>query len=390
MQHYKFGQPEGRFVGKFGKYNVYSGSISPADPSEGPVKVQKHHVPGEFDFYYGPSTGGLIESIGFKLTTPGETIVSVEADASYKRRKIAIRGLSVDDAILRVERINGFHSASNTIAFLEAVEDASGIQSDPMVRKSRIAALELERIRSHLEVLKRMAEPAGFGVPVNQIGYLREKTSRIISEAFGHRFFFGSLKVNRVLIEPANIARKVAGISKEFGRIFDNIQESKIFLNRLQTTGITNLEEMVGPVARAAGLEYDARYDSPTLDYRGLGFRPVLRDEKDSFGRLMVRGQEILESCSILENLDIEYSGNDFNSGLKDGEGAARIESPAGDLFYYVKLQEGKIEDIGMVSPSYLNIKAFEQSMKENLFPDFNTNWEGFGVWASEMEVDLE
>ncbi len=369
---------------------MYSGSISPADTSENPVKIQKRNIPGEFDFYYGPSTGGLIESIGFRLTTPGETIVSVETDASYKRRKIAVRGLSVEDAILRVERINGFHSASNTIAFLEAVEDASGIQSEPTVKKARIAALELERIRSHLEVLKRMAEPAGFGVPVNQLGYLREKTSRIISEAFGHRFFFGSLMVNRVLIEPASIARKVVGISKEFGRIFDNIQESKIFLNRLQTTGITNLEEMVGPVARAAGLEYDARQDSPTLDYSGLGFKPVLRNEKDSFARLMVRGQEILESCRILENLDMESSGNDSKPDLKDGEGAARIESPAGDLFYYVKLNEGKIEDIGMASPSYLNMKAFEQSMKENLFPDFNTNWEGFGVWASEMEVDLE
>lgn len=331
-----------------------------------------------------------MESVGFRLTTPGETIVSVDTNTAYKRRKIVVKGLSVEDAILRVERINGFHSASHTIAFLKAVEDASGIQSEAGVDTARIAALELERIRSNLEVLKRMAEPAGFAVPVNQIGYLREKATRIISEAFGHRYFFGSQMVNRSFVEPSNIAKKVSGISGEFSRIFHNIQESKIFLNRLQTTGVTSLEEMVGPVARAAGMEYDARLDSPTLDYSGLGFKPVVRNEKDSFGRFMVRGQEILESCSILENLDIRSPGNEENFNIHDGEGAARIESPAGDLFYYVKTNDGKIGDIWMVTPSSLNVKAFEQSMKANMFPDFNTNWEGFGVWASEMEVDLQ
>ncbi len=390
MQHYKFGKPEGRFIGKFRDYEVYLGSISRATRSEDTVKIKKPAVPGQFDFYYGPSTGGLIESVGFRLTTPGEAIASVETDTSYKRRRICVRGLSVEDAVLRVERINGFHSASHTIAFLKAVEDATGIQPEPGVEKARIAALELERIRSHLEVLKRMAEPAGFSVPVNQIGYLREKVSRIISEAFGHRFFFGSHMVNKVIVDPVNIAKRISGLSKEFSRIFDGLQESKIFLNRLQTTGITNLGEMVGPVARAAGNEYDARLDSPDINYGDLGFKPVFRNEGDSFGRFMVRGQEILESCNLLEHLEMEPTGNQAKLNPRDGEGAARIESPAGDLFYYVKLQAGKIEDIGMVTPSALNVRAFEQSMKDNLFPDFNTNWESFGVWVSEMEVDLE
>lgn len=390
MQHYKFGQPEGRFIGNYKEYSIYSSSISKTESSESAGKNEKQLAPGEFNFYYGPSTGGLIESVGFRITTPGETIVNVETDTSYKRRKVTIKGLSVDDAILKVERINGFHSASHTIAFLRAVEDASDILPDPKVEKARIAALELERIRSNLEVLKRMAEPAGFSVPVNQIGYLREKISRIISEAFGHRFFFGSQMVNGVLLEPSNISKKVSIISGEFSRIFHNIQESKIFLNRLQNTGTTNLTEMVGPVARAAGMKYDARLDSPSIDYSELGFNPVVRTEKDSFGRFMVRGQEILESCSMVENLDLTPLGKIDELNFKDGEGASRIESPAGDLFYYVKLKEGKIEDVWMVSPSTLNVKAFEQSMKSNLFPDFNTNWEGFGVWASEMEVDLE
>ena len=41
-----------------------------------------------------------------------------------------------------------------------------------------------------------MAQAAGFGVPVNQLAYLREKVSRIIGRRGGHRYFFGVNSIN--------------------------------------------------------------------------------------------------------------------------------------------------------------------------------------------------
>lgn len=391
MEHYKFGKPEGRHIGDYGRYSVYERTIVRMDSAGSAGKTIHNPAPGEFDFYYGPSTGGLMESVGFRLTTPGEMISSAEVNPDFKKRVLRLKGLTVDDALLRIERLNGFHSASHTVAFLAAVEDALQFEVPEQVKKARIVMLELERIRSNLEVVKRMCEPAGFGVPVNQIGYLREKASRIISEASGHRFFFGISGTGKASINVAGAGKALSVLGSEFNRIFQGLQESKIFLNRLQNNGITAGVELTGPAARAAGRRVDARLDSPDLPYSELSFEPVVRDEKDCFGRFMVRGQEILQSVELIHSVGDPGAVNKSpHTGKESGEGAGRVESPQGDLFYYVKLDDGKLADIWYVSPSSMNVRAFEQSMKGNIFTDFHFNWESFGIWISELGVELK
>ena len=390
MELYKFGKPEGRYIGHSGKFKVYSGSISMENAYSAPQKNVHISAPGEFDFYYGPATGGLLESVGMKLTNPGEIINGMEVNPDFKRRSIAMTGLTVEDALLRVERINGFHSASHAISFLTAVEDALGIEVPDTLQKTRIVMLELERIRSNMEVLKRMCEPAGFGVPVNQLGYLREKVSRIISEVAGHRFFFGVNGIGKAAIDTTRIGDRLKGVKNEFTRIFEGLQESKIFLNRLQNNGITRDEPLLGPAARAAGMGIDARLDFPVLPYSQLEFKPAIRNEKDCFARFMVRGEEILNSADLIDRIGfIANLATDNIAASGSGEGASRIESPQGDLFYYVKVKEGHLQDVWFVTPSELNISAFESSMLGNIFTDFHFNWESYGIWISEMGVEF-
>ena len=390
MEWYKFSKPDGRYIGSYGEYDIYSSSISPHNNELSAEEKEYRKAPGEFSFMYGPATGGMLESVGVELVTPGELIRQSKVMPDFKKRTLRIRGLTVADALLIVERLNGFHSASHAIAFLSAVEDAAEITIGEEVAKARIFMLELERIRSNLEVMKRMCEPAGFGVPVNQLGYLREKVSRVISSAAGHRFFFGVNGVNRAGIDAAGAGKKISSIKDEFLRIFDGLQESKIFLNRLQNNGITRNQELIGPAARAAGIMADARLDSHTLPYAETAYKPVIREEKDSFGRFMVRGEEIIRSAEMLEALDVPDIGHHADTAFTaSGEGAARVESPQGDLFYYAKLKDGRIDDLWFISPSMMNIRAFEKSMAGNIFTDFHFNWESFGIWISEAGVEF-
>ncbi len=385
--HYKFGEPAGRYLGPGGGYHVYSGSISEAAPQGyGDIHVHKMAA-GEFNFQYGPSTGGLMESVGISLTTPGELINSVGVDPYFKARELKLKGQGIETALLMVERINGFHAASNSLAFLMAVEDALGIETSEEVQKARILQLELERIRSNLEVMKRMCEPAGFGVPTNQLGYLREKVSRIISSASGHRFFFGVNAPGYASIAYSGINEKLNVARQEFERIFYALLESKIFLNRLQNNGVTKDQFLSGPAARASGLRYDSRLDSGLLPYGDTPFFPAVREEKDCFGRFSVRGEEILNSIDIIASLGNLRETDRHVSKAGDGEGCARLESPQGDIFYYVKIRDGKLEDIWHVSPGVLNVRAFQESMKGNIFTDFHFNWESFGIWISEIGV---
>ncbi len=386
MRYYRFGKPEGRFIGNTEKYSVYERTIS---DNRIDISYETYrNIPGEFTFGYGPATGGLLESVAFDIHTPGELIRHVDVDPYRKKRTLKIIGLDPRDALLMVERINGFHAASHAIAFEIAVEDALGIEVSNRVRYSRLIMIELERMRSNLQVVKRLCESASFGVPQNQIAYLQEEISRIISRAAGHRYFFSASSIGGCNLNTDKIDSAVKRIRDDFSGIFDGLLQSRIFLNRLQNNGIIKEGNLTGPAARAAGMEIDARIDNKDLPYSELGFRPFLFDEPDAFGRFYVRSQEILESAEIISRA-IEYSGNSDAAPTShmSGEGAARIESPQGDLFYYVNIENGIVKDLQIASPSVINIDAFIRSMAGNIFTDFHFNWESFGIWISELAV---
>ena len=390
MQYYKTTMGNGRYIGQTRNHTVYADSIVP------PLKVDKKSseiIPGELIFNYGPSTGGLIESVRIALSTPGEMIRSVAVDPAYKLRKLKLTGLSLFDAFMLVERINGYHSSSYQAAFIKAAEDALLIENNGSVDEGLILQMELERIRSHLNVLERLCEPAGFGVPYHQLAQMREEVARLISSIYGHRYFFGvhASSESSMQISPG-LTDTTTGIEKRFSLLFESLQDSKIFVNRLQGTGPISKRWLVGPAARAAGYRYDARTDSPSLNYEGYGFDPIVEDGKDAFARFLVRGNEISSSFAIVKHVISKGKpGNARLGGMHGtGIGASRVESPQGDLFCYLSVNDGMVENIEFCSPSISNIIAFEQSMQGNIFTDFHFNWESFGIWISEAGVEIE
>ncbi|MEM3852576.1 MAG: hypothetical protein QXP70_06205, partial [Methanomassiliicoccales archaeon] len=383
MKYYTFGKPTGRYIGSSGDLQVYSDSIYRGQAFT--ISSAARRFPEDISFRYGPSTGGMIEAMGVDFLTPGELIKDVHLEPEHKLRHLQILGRPVEDAILVVERINAFHAAANSIAFASAVEDAVGIEITKGVMLSRILGLELERIRSHLYVIERLCQAAGFGVPAHQLSYLRERMSRVISAACGHRYFFNSVRYGNSHIEKDKVVPEVRGVAAEFERIYRDLMESRLFINRLINNGRISYDKLVGPAARASGHAYDARADSQVLDYSGMSFTPVVRSNADALARMQVRAEEILQSADIIEEAakravvahpETECRGS--------GEGAARVESPQGDLFYFVKVEDSKISGIAMVSPSKSNMWAFSESMKGNVFTDFHFNWESFGIWICE------
>ena len=390
MKYYSFGEPSGRFIGYSQGFKVYATTI--ARQYTDMRQPEKKAVPqGEFYFGYGPSTGGMIESVGVDLLTPGELITEAYVNPSYKQRNVTIRGRTIGDASLIVERINAFHCAAHSIAFASAVEDALGFDLPDGIAHTRIIALELERIRSNLLVIERMCQPAGFGVPANQLAILREEATRIVSRATGHRYFFSSISPGCSMMNLSGVGNAVRKISSTFSRIYDDLLESKVFMSRLINNGKVSIDSLIGPAARASGQARDARIDSATLPYSRFGFTPVLHETSDAFARFQVRSEEILQSARIIgDAIEGAETAGRVEKLEGEGEGAARVESPQGDLFYYVKIENSIVWDVIMISPSSPNIAAFTQSMKGNIFTDFHFNWESFGIWISEAGMVLQ
>ncbi len=389
MYWYEEGEPDGRFIGYTKRHTIYGNHYRPYE--EPLPETAAKRKPEEFVFAYGPSTGGLMESVGLDLLTPGEKISSITVDPDYKLRRIKVTGMSVQDALLRVERINGFHSASHSICFLRAVEDALQLDIPDSLQFNRIAQIETERIRSHLLVVQKLAESAGFGVPVNQLSMLRETVSRIIGTSCGHRYFFSVNGTGHSIFKTDHLKERLGEVVDDFHKIYEGLMESKLFLNRLQGNGINRDPDSTGPAARGSGMVHDARNEIEVLPYHQLDYVPVVRDEGDAFSRFMIRSDEIFQSYDFIKKID-RYAGTVYEEPAfepVDGSGMARIESPSGDLFYSVEIKDGNIMDVGMISPSWRNVKSFRTSMEGNIFTDFHFNWESFGIWISELGVVL-
>lgn len=392
MKYYKWSDKgEGRKIGKIGNYCLYDKVITEESCEEINISTDDKYY-GTFKFVYGPSAGGLLESVKFDITTDGERILNINS-IPYKIRKIKVTGLSWEDALLKIERINAPFSVSHTIAFLLAIEDAMNIEQDYQTQLKRIALLELERIRNHLFVIGRLTETASLSVPTFHLLYLIEETNRLIGKLCGHRYFFGVNYINKVNCNFEKLF-KILDIVKEFRLIFEGLLESRIFIDRLQQNGILRDRDSIGPAARAAGLGYDARLELNILPYKEIGFKIVKAEDADAFGRFLVRGYEIIESSKMLIELTDIIKDNTNTKEYKaindEGEGLARVESPSGDLAYYVKIKEGRVISAQLLSPSYVNLKSFMKSVKGTIFTDFQFNWESFGIWISEIGVNLE
>jgi len=383
-----------RFIGRLGRYWLYSDRLLPAEyPSEDFFEAKQDDISGpagSFTFDYGPVAGGLIESVRIRLNTYGEYIRRATLEPK-KIRTVKVTG-NVQDALLGIERVNGNFAASHAVAFLIALEKASSTVAPPAVQLSRVLQIELERIRNHVFVIHRIAETAGFSVPAAELLYIMEKVNRVIGRVFGHRYFYGVNGFKRATTGGGINLTEFEQITEEFQEVFRGLLESRIFIDRLQGNGVVTDSRSIGPTARAAGFEYDARLDGDySTVYAQLGYRLLRHSSPDAFGRLLIRGEEVAQSLALIRSA-VEKREEFCDDAKPDdasveGIGLGRIESPSGDLAYSVNLHDGRLIELSLLPPSVPNIRLFLESVVSSGFTDVPFNWESFGIWMSEVGV---
>jgi Ni,Fe-hydrogenase III large subunit len=349
----------------------------------------EHPVSGDniFPFNYGPSTGGMTETVNFKIYTYGERILSISVYPDYKIREIKIQEESFEMALLNMERFNGFHSFSYSSLLSKTIEQTMGINVDLDTVKTRIILLETERIISHIFKSARLCEASSQNIAGYWLLYLRENLMRIVAQSSGHRYMFGINKVGglRRKIDVDKIVIKVKETVKEFRKVLNGLYSSRIFLDRIANTCINKENFSRGPVLRATGSTYDFR----KLDsyYKNIEFNVCSDKGGDSLSRFMVFTEEVMESLKIIEqaaelkDVDI-HNSNTIESNLVTG-----IETPSGDARMILKLEEDKIKSIKLRTPSVLNMEAFALGIGGNVLTDIPFAFESFGIWISEMGV---
>ncbi len=117
------------------------------------------------------------------------------------------------------------------------------------------------------------------------------------------------------------------------------------------------------------GIALDVRKDDPYAAYDEIPFNVVSYNECDTWARLMVRADEILESLDILD-----YAFNHIPGGrlrvrvqrkIPEGEAVSRVEAPRGELIHYVK-SDGTAYPyrVKVRAPTLANLVAFPDAIR--------------------------
>jgi NADH-quinone oxidoreductase subunit D len=257
-----------------------------------------------------PSTHGVLRLV---LELDGEVIQSVLPTIGYLHTGIekTAEQKKWQQVIPLVERMDYLGAQSNSLAYALSVEKLLGLEMPQRVKDIRVLLAELQRLASHLIWIGTHAMEIG---AVSMLFYAvreRELLLNINELIAGFRFFPSYIRIGglredlpRGFHEAVNaFLDRFPGKIDEFERL---LTKNDIFRRRTEGVGAISLENayawgLVGPIARAAGSDYDVRKYFPYCGYERYDFQIPTATEGDVYARYRVRVAEMRESVKICQ-----------------------------------------------------------------------------------------
>lgn len=257
-----------------------------------------------------PATHGVFQNI---LELDGERIVSSEQTVGYIHR--AFEKLAERRPLYQItpitDRLNYCSSPINNMGWHITCEKLMQIKTPKRVDYLRVIIMELARIADHLICNSIVGVDSGAYSGFLYVMQYRELIYEIYEEICGSRL---TTNIGRVGGFERNFNAtafdKLEKFLKEFPKVWKEFEDlflrNRIFMDRLQNTGGISAERALnygftGPNLRAAGVDYDVRVHSPYSSYEDFEFTVPVGKTGDNYDRFLVRGEEVWQSLSIIE-----------------------------------------------------------------------------------------
>jgi len=255
-----------------------------------------------------PSTHGVLRLV---LELDGEVIQSVTPTIGYLHTGIekTAEQKKWQQVIPLVERMDYLAAQSNSLAYALTVEKMLGLEMPQRVKEIRVLIAELQRLSSHLIWLGTQSMEIG---AVSMLFYAireRELLMNINELMAGFRFFPSFIRIGGLREGlPRGFHDAVNAFLDRFPTKLDEYEglltKNDIFLRRTTGVGVITQQDalawgLLGPIARAAGSDYDVRKYFPYCGYETFDFAVPTATEGDVFARYRVRMQEMRESVKI-------------------------------------------------------------------------------------------
>ncbi len=338
---------------------------------------------------FGPFHPTLDEPAHFRLYVEGEMVRGCEYRGFMVHRgieKLAESVMSYNDIPMLAERICGICGCVHNVAYVQAVEDAAVLKPPPRAEYIRTIMLELERLHSHLLWTGLACHIVGFDTLFMQSFRIREPIMWIAEKISGNRKTYALCLIGGVRRDithelKAELRSVLDTLEAEWRPVVKAVGSDKNIQKRTRDVGVADKglvksAGLLGPVARAAGVDIDCRRDHPYAAYDRVDFDVITAQSADVWGRVLVRMKEVFESIKIIRQCLDKMEDGPLQLEIKDElpigrMGLSSVEAPRGEAHHFVITGENNRPRRWRVrAPTYQNLQGIPAMIKDQQIAD--------------------
>jgi Ni,Fe-hydrogenase III large subunit len=362
--------------------------------TDGPFPFLTVQGPGVYEIPVGPVHAGLIEPGHFRFSVVGETILKLKARLWYVHKGIEklFQNRDVHSGLPLAERISGDTAVGHALAYCRAVEDALHLPVPVAAQRTRAILLELERLYNHIADIGALCNDVGHSVLNAHALRIKETLLRLNKDTTGHRLLRGGIRPGGATLHQVPDPDQLAAIGADIRDIVQLTLANSLVVERFTGTAILTSDQArdlgtLGYVARASGIDIDARRDHPTgiLTDDGLQMGDLLtiptHTGGDVLARFHQRAAEIDATLAVLDTLVRAVSPGTVGGWHTPGRtalpgpaasGVGIVEGWRGTIVHRIELgSDRRLSRVKVVDPSFFNWPALPVALAGTIVPDF-------------------
>jgi Ni,Fe-hydrogenase III large subunit len=336
----------------------------------------------------GPVHAGIIEPGYFRFQCHGEDVFHLEISLGYQHRGVerALVSGPTKRAIHYMETLAGDTSVGHATAYCQALEALARCRVPARAQALRGVALELERLANHTGDLGALAGDVGYLPTAAYCGRIRGDFLNMTALICGSRFGRGLVRPGGVAFEAdaSRIAQLQDRLEHALGDVTGAVSllwDTPSVLARFEEAGTVSRETcealgLVGPAARACGVERDVRHEFPTGIFRFAHVPISTWQTGDVFARAYVRWLEIQRSAAFVREQSAALPEGSLRVSMEglnpNCVAVSLVEGWRGEICHVAITDAcGRFAAYKVVDPSFHNWIGLAMALRQQQIADF-------------------